>query len=329
MSAPGVVGLAAALLAIPAAARAAETPGPSVVRVVTPACDLPPLSIAAFVGALRVELAGSVIRCCAPETSATPDRARVEVTLHIEPCDPNARSVGISVRDGATGRAPNGRTVGLEDVPMQARPRTVALAAAELVRAFGESTHPEQGGRLPAAPVPQAPRAQTALVWGAAAELRLFPARHTSLWGARLSLAVATERWQIEVDVDGATGSARRDPGTIVVRALSAGVAAGPRWRRGGTSVSLALCADAGQAWIAGEAAGPAVTAGSGSGTIATAGARASIESQVAGPLYIQALVQAGAVASGVTANVDGVAASGIAGPYVLLALGAVLAPSR
>src|SRR5450432_700457 len=100
--------------------RAAEVATVAVgVRVAAPSCPIAPLPIADFVDALRVELAGRVA-----------SGGCTLVTPVIAPCDPSTLRVEIIVTDEVSGRA-SMRTISLEDVAPEARPRALALAVTD------------------------------------------------------------------------------------------------------------------------------------------------------------------------------------------------------
>src|SRR5258706_10881939 len=140
------------------------------VRVATPACPIAPLSVPAFVDLLRVELAG---RARAPGATL--------VTLAIEPCDAATARVRVGVTIDAS---PAGeRDVGLEDIAVDARPRALALAVAELVRAQPASAPPLPPPAAPPPPPPVLPRPTVG--FSADALFELLPDRGTRLWGGR------------------------------------------------------------------------------------------------------------------------------------------------
>src|SRR5260221_182189 len=150
------------------------------VRVATPACPIAPVSVPAFVDSLRVELAG---RARAPGGTL--------VTLAIEPCDAATARVHVEVTIDA--RPAGESDVGLDDIAVEARPRALALAVAELVRAQPNSAPP-----LPSAattpPPPTVPARPTA-GFSADALFELLPNRDTRLWGGRLTASIDDARW--------------------------------------------------------------------------------------------------------------------------------------
>jgi hypothetical protein len=96
------------------------------VYVPPPACAARPVDFDAFIAALRVELgaAGMTIE-------AAPSSQALALSMEAEPCSAPANAVRITVSDVAGNRL--SRVVSLVDVTASTRPRTVALASAELI----------------------------------------------------------------------------------------------------------------------------------------------------------------------------------------------------
>ena len=320
------------IVAIVVAARAAAAAEPEVVatppavHIVGPECRETPLSIAEFVEALRVELAGRGMRCCT--TGAGADAApaaagELLVTLAVEPCDPNTDRVGVVVTDTRRLQAVE-RSVSLADLPPAARPRALALAVAELLHAANQPPQPPPAPATP--PEPQPPPAAATegarLSGGADALLRSYPMRQTVLFGAQLSLGVSGARWHAALTLDGALGRPPVDLGAVSIRALAAAVTAGPRFAVGRTTIDVGASASGGWAWVRGEPSGADVTAGAGDGFIAAAGARVAVQAPASSALRFHAAGEAGAVLHGIDADVDGSAAAGIAGVYLSVAVG-------
>src|SRR5260221_8994483 len=167
------------------------------VRVATPACPIAPVSVPAFVDSLRVELAG---RARAPGGTL--------VTLAIEPCDAATARVHVEVTIDA--RPAGESDVGLDDIAVEARPRALALAVAELVRAQPNSAPP-----LPSAattpPPPTVPARPTA-GFSADALFELLPNRDTRLWGGRLTASIDDARWSLGLFGEAVAGGPRPPP---------------------------------------------------------------------------------------------------------------------
>jgi len=317
----GVVIAAAARTS--AAAEPEVVATPPAVHVVGPECAEPPLSIAEFVEALRVELAGRGMRCCTTGADAESAAGELLVTLAVEPCDPNTDRVGVVVTDTRRLLAVE-RSVSLADLPPGARPRALALAVAELLRAADQPA--------PVPPVPlvppelQPPPAAAAealrLSAGADALLRSYPTRQTTLLGAQLSLGVAGARWHAALALDGALGRPSVELGAVTVRMLGAAVTAGPRFSVARVTIDVGASASGGWAWLRGEPGGAGVTPGAGNAFVAAAGARVAVQAPASSKLRFHAAGEVGGALRGLDANVDGSAAAGIAGVYLSVAVG-------
>jgi hypothetical protein len=268
--------------------------------------------VPAFVESLRVELAS--------QPAATSDTTLV--TLVVEPCDTATTHVLVTVADVASGRG-SARDIGLEDVAVDARPRALALAVAELVR--GTQPPPPSVAAPPVieaqAPPPAAADA-TLLEIDGNGLLGLFPSRETHLWGGRLSVAGRFPRWSAGLYAEGLAGERGFADGRVAVQSFGVGAFAGPRWTRGRASVSPGLAATVAWARVVGHADAPDVIEGSGSGPTA------SVRARVAGALFaghalsLSAFVEAGYVVRAFDATVDGARAAGVSGPTILFGLG-------
>jgi hypothetical protein len=304
----GVLLAAAASVAL-APARGVARPGDITVvgglRVVEPACAVEPLSVPAFLDSLRVELAGR-----APDATV--------VTLAVEPCAPTTARVRVRITNDAGGAGAE-RDVGLEDVALEARPRALALAVAELVRGpQGAPPPPTWHAAVPATAAPPP------IKMGGAADgvLELFPGRGTTLWGARLSLSLDRRRGGLALFGEAASGSHGYELGEVDLRSIGGGLVAGPRfsWRR----LTLAPSVVGALAWahIEGRAGAPDVAAGSGSGVTAALRARVAASSVVARVVSVRAFVEAGWTLRGLDATVAGARAVGLSGATLVVGVG-------
>jgi len=318
-----IVGVVIATAARTSAAAEPEVVAtPPAVHVVGPECAEPPLSIAEFVEALRVELAGRGMRCCTTGADAESAAGELLVTLAVEPCDPNTDRVGVVVTDTRRLLAVE-RSVSLADLPPGARPRALALAVAELLRAADQPAPPAPAVPTPEPQPPPAAAAEAVRVSaGADALLRNYPTRQTTLLGAQLSLDVAGARWHAALAVDGALGRPSVDLGAVTVRMLGAAVTAGPRFSVARLTIDVGASASGGWAWLRGEPGGAGVTPGAGNAFVAAAGARVAVQAPASSKLRFHAAGEVGGVLRGLDADVDGSAAAGIAGVYLSVAVG-------
>jgi hypothetical protein len=292
-----------------ATARAAGVTVVAGVRVEGPVCPIAPLSVPAFVDSLRVELAS---RAPAPGTTL--------VTLAVEPCDTATARVRVDVASDVGPTAAE-REVGLEDIPLEARPRALALAVAELLRG-GEP--PEAAPPPPApAPPPPAPAASTRGVGFAADALAaLYPARDTALWGGRLALSLELDRLHLAIFGEGAAGRHGYDVGDVDVESFGGGVILGLPRALGRVFLTPGLVG--GLAWtrVAGRAGMPDVTPGSGSGLTAALRARLAVSTIFVRVVSVRAFVEAGWVVRGFDATVDGARAAGVSGATIVAGVG-------
>jgi hypothetical protein len=326
--------MVAAVVAFSSASAGATDAPP--IRIVVPACSSAPFSVEAFLGSLEVELAGHVPACCVldrvPPQPGDDPHAGLRVTLSIDPCDGSATSVDVRVRDSAR-TTDSERRVGLGDIPIEARPRALALAVAELVHSA-------------TAPPPVAPPAITGAPAGASVaraadsagtplprvpwiflsgilELEAHPGHNMALWGVRSSVAVARGHWQAALDVEALTGDPSVALGDVSTRLLAGTLAAGPRFSLRHLIVDAAACGRFGWGWMAGHTGDTNAVASTGSAPFATAGGRLGIFLPTAARVsHLRALVEAGAVIHGLDATVNGTTAAGLTGGYVLFGLG-------
>jgi hypothetical protein len=315
-----------------ASANAAATDVPPI-RVSVPTCSPAPFSVEAFLGSLAVELAGHVPACCvldqAPPSPGAGAPAGLRVTLSIDPCDQSATSVDVRVNDPATAREAE-RRVGLGDIPLEARPRALALAVAELVHSATASpamtTGPVPAGTSsprPAGPGATAgPRVPWIFVSGMLA-LETHPGNNLTLWGLRPSVAMARRHWQAALDVDAMAGDPSVPLGDVSTRLLAATLGVGPRLSLGQLIVDVTACGRLGWAWMGGHTSDANAVAASGSAPIASAAGRLGIFLPSAARVsHLRALVEAGATIHGLDATVNGTTAAGLTGGYLLFALG-------
>jgi hypothetical protein len=303
---------ASALLA--SGARAADIVVDAGVRVEPPACPIAPLSIPAFVDSLRVELASG------PRAAGS-----TLVSLAIEPCDTTTARVHVAVTRGPAGSS-MGREVGLEDIAWDARPRALALAVAELVRASASSAEPAPAPPvLPLPPAPPAPAAEERPIRaGAAAEgiLQLYPARDTVLGGGRLSATLSRGSWSGALYGEAAAGGHDYDVGDVSIQSFGGGIVLGRDFSARRLVLAPALVGALGWARIQGHASAADVKAHSGSGLTAAVRARLAVQTALVPALSLRAFVEAGWMARSFDATVDGARAAGLAGATIVVGLG-------
>lgn len=316
--------LAAALLlsasasAPPRPAHAAEAHFiTSDVRLSPPACPIAPLSLPAFTEALRAEL-----------TPRGPTPGATLVSLAVDPCDTLTTHVQVSVNDAASGRG-SARDIDLGDVALDARPRALALAVAELVRGVvppsPASAPPPAATELPPSAVAIAPPPLVAI--DAHALLDLYPARDTHLWAGRISVSGVSGRWQAGGFGELASGDRTFAEGRVELLSLGAGAFIGPRWTWRSVSLSPGVAASAAWSRIQGHATAPGVVATTDSAPTAAVRARVQAALLMGRALSLSALVEAGYVVRTFDATVAGVRATGISGTTLVFGLGLGFGP--
>ena len=331
--------LRSAAVAVALAGSPAGAAEPPPIRVSVPACSSTPFSVEAFLGSLAVELAGHVPACClldqGPPPPAGDAAPGLRVTLSIDPCDETATSVDVRVHEGAHA-ADSQRRVGLADIPLEARPRALALAVAELVHSATASSPAVPPTTTAKAPAPASasltgvrdsggaspPRVPWIFV-SAMIELEDHPGANMILWGVRPSLALARGHWQGAFDVDVMAGDPSVSLGDVSTRLLAGTLAVGPRLSLGPLIVDVAACGRLGWGWMAGRTSDANAVASSGSALFASAAGRLGIFLPTAARVsHVRALVEADAMVHGLEATVNGTTATGLTGGYLLFGLG-------
>jgi hypothetical protein len=326
---PALAAVAAVAFGAPSA-RAADAPP---IRVSIPSCPSP-FSIEAFLGSLEVELAGHVPACCVLAPPAAGNDAGspgLLVALALDTCDADATAVDVRALDGARGTSA-ARRVGLGDIPREARPRALALAAAELVHSLAQNAPPPPAS---AAPPPVAARTSAAgadtgaasrlptLALSGTIELETHPGNNMLLWGPSASAALGRRRWQAALDLQYLTGDPSVAFGDVSTRLFALALTAGPRFSLGRVVVDVGATGRLGWCWMGGHVTDPNAIPGSGSALVASAGGRVGILLPTAARMsHVRAFAEGGAMIHGLEAEVNGAAAAGLAGGYLLFGLG-------
>ena len=296
------------------AAHAADVP---VIRVFPPQCEAAPLSIDAFVDSLRVELAGRQPHCCVVGPGGDAAADAVKVTLSIEPCDPATDHVAVAV-DVADPPRTVERQVSLADLPPEARPRALALAVAELLRSVGMSA--EAAAAPP--PPPPPPRPSSSLTGGVVGTMQRHFGQDTTLWGLRLGVSLASDRWQATLEGGAASSKTVVDLGDLSIFQATASLFVGPRLVLGPVLASAGPAGTLGWARIEGQPTTTETMAVSDWALIATAGLRAAAEGPSWSAVRVTGYVEGGYTIRHFDATVNNQPAAGISGGYLLIALG-------
>ncbi len=318
-------------LGLTIAVRAGAAQAPMV--VVLPDCATSPVAADAFLGSLKVELAGDARACCtrllAPPAGASPasDTRTATTTLDVQPCGDTPNVVRLRVYDerGVT----LAREVALGDVSPEARPRALALAVAELVR---EAATPPPPAAPAAAPAPAAqgdrePRDGWIPVVGFS--VRTHPSGDITLWGFHAALELAEQGWQAALEGHVESGTPHVALGTVDTTFAGGVLELGRRFHPGKTNLDLGVTGGLGAVHMSGVSTAPGSITGSGLGLEATAGARAAFDFWRIphDRARLRLIVEGGAVIHGVEAAVNGHDAAGLTGAYLMAGLAAALGP--
>jgi hypothetical protein len=297
--------------------------------VFPPQCEAAPLSVDEFVDSLRVELAGRQPHCCVVGPGGDSPADAVRVTLTIEPCDAATEQVGITVDVTEPPRTVD-RQVSLADLPPEARPRALALAVAELIRSASGPAQPDAGTPPPDHPpvAPPPPRGLS-VTGGVAGEVRRHFSRDTTLWGPRLALSLSSARWQVTLDAGAATNRTEVSQGELSILVASATLFLGPRFVTGPVITSFGPAAALGWARIKGQTDMTGIVPASGSNLVSTLGLRAQAEGPASSVIRLFGYAEGGFTLLGLDAFVFGQPATGVSGPYLMLAAGLRFGPAE
>jgi hypothetical protein len=327
-----------------AAGQEPEVPTLARVELVLPACAPGPFDGDAFVRLLTIELrAEGVTRVdvVAAGTTGAKDPALARVTLAASPCSESATQVDVTVDDAATNKTVL-RTMALGDVAAGARPRALALAVAELVRAsWAELALPnappppplvparvQRIARLHAAPAPTPPEPSAGrpppLALGAALAARFFPSYATATLGPRvaLSAALGASPLRVRIDANALFGTAYDPLGSLPLGLVSGGGALLLGHRSGPLDVEIGPHLEVGYGWVTGHASTPGVATTSGGSVIVDLSAALDLRFELGAGFWATLDIDVGSVLESLDALADGRRAAGFDGPVAGVALG-------
>jgi hypothetical protein len=329
----------ALLLAVAPAARIARAqtapPNANPTLLVAPSlCRESPLSDGSWVDLLRVELAADHI----PVRLAPDSREGPHVSIESHPCDGAATSATLTFVSGEVRRT---RTVGLTDVDPVARPRVLAIAMADLVRAgFAAASavvpvpppasptvevRIEHQQRQPPPPVVATvePAHHGGLGVFAAGETRLFAPVSTGVFGARAGVSVPTLDWLLLVmDAGGFSGTSHDTLGDVVGTIGTVGLSLQGRGGPRGLTLAAGPRIEAGLGWFRGHTTDPLVHASSATSPVVFAGVSTTASFPIAGPLSGLVGLDAGTSLYGFTGAADQRSVSEFGGAMVSLRIG-------
>jgi hypothetical protein len=313
---------------------------PARVRIVLPACE-DAFDQGELVRILRIELAAEGVR-----EVVVGDARDVLASIRVDavPCSRDAREIDLSIDDAATGKSVK-RAIEIGDVPGASRPRALALATAELLRAsWAELSMPDAPAptrevpegilravklRPPPANVPPSPspsrpaEARTPPLAHVALDVRTFPSYQSVVLGPALGLSVPLGSLPLRARADGRAGFGKAYDalGTIDLTLVTGDV--GLALTAGTESVRLDIgpLVAVGGAWASGT---PTVgaTGSRASAVVATAELAAQLAVRVAPGWWSVVGLAAGAVLQSLDAQAAGRPASGFGGPLLGVSLG-------
>ncbi len=322
---PSLVVTVIVLIAAPAA-RAADIP---VIRVFPPQCEPSPVSTDDFVDALRVELAGRQPHCCVVGPGGDGAADAMRVSLSIEPCDGTSQQVGVALDLTSPPRTVE-RQVSLADLPPEARPRALALAVAELIREAGVSAQADAAMPPPPDQAPAVPPARGLTLTGGVVAVmhRHFPHGGTTMWGLRLGVSVASERWQVTLEGGAASNRTEVSLGDLSIFQASASLFVGPRFVLGPVVASAGPAGTFGWARIEGQPNTTETPTISAWATIGTAGVRIAAEGPASAAVRLFGYAEGGYTIRHFEADVNNQPVAGISGGYLVVAAGLRFGPS-
>jgi hypothetical protein len=329
--------------------RALST-APVTVRVVPPDCVTPPpFAVSSFLEILAAELRSDGVSQVIPAIASAPDGTQALTTIHLSTptCDPTTSEIIVTIEDNATSKRV-ARQIPLGDVVPSARPRALALAVAELLRAcWLELTMLD----VPPARVPVPPAVREAVMrrmestlpvvpregYGAASPAdhlravslavawRAFPSTRLALYGGRAWVAVPFFTPSILFRADGAAifGAAQDPLGSVRVGQATGSAAmllASPR----DTAVTAAIGPrlELGVAWASGNPVDPATSSYAGSGFVATASLVSTFGLRISPTWRVTFEIEGGATIAPVQTLADRRIVTGIDGAMLGLAFG-------
>lgn len=328
----------------PAAEPGAQPQG--AIALVPPKCVGSGLDVGAFANLLAADLRSDGIeRVLLPPASPTASESVLAtIALEVEPCAPETRDIDVTIEDQAT-RKRVVRRILMKDVAEALRPRAMALAVAELLRAsLLELMTPE--APPPAVPLPTevkraVARRMEALVGGGREAPPPPPARndvavtgvwhasvggHASLYGGRA--AVGTLLWPsglLRIDLGGLAGSAQDALGDVSLGEAEAGLSL--LWtspREASVAGAFGARSELGLAWASGHPTDQQTSSNYGSGFVLNALLLGEVAFRISPSWRLALEIESGATVVPLVALADSRRITGIQGGMVGIAFGVV-----
>jgi hypothetical protein len=339
-------------------ARADE---PAAVRLSVAACANEAFDIAAFTHTVAIELRADGVQSVdlspdpAPHDPPPADaKALATITLVATPCTADARDVEITIEDAATSKTVR-RRLSLGDVARPARPRAIALAVAELLRAswselrlpdapppsipvppavrlaaFEHAPAPPVAATVVAPPPPVAvprpvPPPVPAVRLGAAIAARFFPSAGSTLLGPNVALSYGSAEsipLRVRLDASALFGTSYEPTGSVATSLVTGGAALVLAHASGPVDVEVGPRVEVG--W--GHVAGTAVTAGQpvagGSEAVVTLSGIAAVRIALTPAFWASLDVGVGGVLVGIDSETPYGRSGGIGGAMAGVAVG-------
>lgn len=358
--------LVAALLSAPLAAHAQveETArpieAPETVALVLAPCAATELDTLAILDRLRVELTSDGVDAVRligeAEVAAGPLGALGVAVLRVTsiPCESAVATFEVRIDDLLT-RKHVERTIDLGEVAPSARPRALALAIAELLRASWaelalveeppagvpaailEAMRVRHAGLRDAralanpssAPEPSAPPARIpASAIAASLLVRAFPGARTALIGGRVALDLAfSQAWLARLDLEAGGGSSLDPLGAIEIGAATLGVSVAFAASVGAVLFTIGPRLAGGAAWASGRPYDPSTLAGTGLGPLVYLGGVFEVDIAFADRFSFRFGVEADGVAVSYEARVASIPVAGLSGAGLGAWVGLALLP--
>jgi hypothetical protein len=331
-------------------AASAQPPPPATVIVRAGDCGgTHPVEVEPFLAILTAELRADGVERVLADAPAPAEAGGTLAVIDVraEPCEASAREIVVRIQDDAT-RKQVERRVQLGDVAEPSRPRALALAVAETLRAsWMELEMPD--APTPTIVVPAAVReavvARVASVTGRdrgvtsappdrsaraldlslAVAWREFPSAATSLFGGRaaVELPIVSSIAMLHVDAGVLLGGAHDTLGDVSLGQATAGAAILLTSPRSATvTAELGPRLEAGAAWAGGNPATPATSSYAGAGFVSTASLLGAFRYRVSNAWRISLELETGAMIVPFDARADQRRIAGLDGPFFGVTVG-------
>jgi len=262
-----------------------------------------------------------------PAEVVTSSTAQAEILLSVqaERCDPGTTRFLLGVEDRHSKLLLRG-PVDVEDVPLLARPRTLAVALAELWSTLMQRPLPRPPLRVSAPPPPPPaappPRWLRAAIFAGA---RAVPRYGTASFGGRGALYALGDRFALSADLGLDLAEASDVLGRAQLGLLGGGIAAYLRSDLGLIEILLGPRVELDYAWVTGTARDAGTIAARGGAFTALAGVRAELGVELGDGIEALLAVDLAGVMRGIEGRADDRNVIGLSGLVLGVSLGAAL----